>query len=65
MFEVPGMGKAEAFPETETKFFFTIVEGQVTFMRSETGQVTDLLFEINGMKLRAKRVNKTASTGTR
>jgi hypothetical protein len=61
MFGVPGMGQAEAFPETETRFFFTIVEGQVTFLKNERGEFTELLFEVNGMKLRAKRVNKTAS----
>ena len=64
MFAVPGMGKVEAMPETDTKFFFTVVDGQVTFVKNEAGQVTDLLFEINGMKLRAKRVNKAASGGT-
>ena len=63
MFAVPGMGKVEALPETDTKFFFTVVDGQVTFVKNAAGQVTDLLVEINGMKLRAKRVNKAASGG--
>ena len=63
MFSVPGQGKVEAFPESETKFFFTVIDAQVTFMKNEKGDVTELLFEVNGMKLRAKRVNKTASSG--
>jgi hypothetical protein len=61
MFSVTGMGTVEAFPESETKFFFTVIDAQVTFMKNERGEVTELLFEVNGMKLRAKRVNKTAS----
>jgi mono/diheme cytochrome c family protein len=63
MFSVPGMGIAEAFPESEMKFFFTVIDAQVTFMKNERGDVTELLLEVNGMKLRAKRVNKTASNG--
>jgi len=51
----------EAFPESETKFFFTVFDAQVTFVKNERGEVNELLFEVNGMKLRAKRVNKTAS----
>ncbi|MFY9554882.1 MAG: DUF3471 domain-containing protein [Blastocatellia bacterium] len=61
MFSVPGQGKVEAFPESETKFFFTVIDAQVTFMKNERGEVTELLFEVNGMKLRAKRVNKVAT----
>lgn len=63
MFSVAGMGTVEAFPESETKFFFTVIDAQVTFLKSPEGAVTELLFEVNGMKLRAKKVNKTA-TGT-
>ena len=62
MFSVTGMGTVEAFPESDTKFFFTVIDAQVTFMKNERGEVTELLFEVNGMKLRAKRVNKTASS---
>ena len=61
MFSVPGQGTVEAFPESDTKFFFTIIDAQVTFLKNEQGQVTELLFEVNGLKLRAKRVNKTAA----
>jgi hypothetical protein len=61
MFTVPGQGTVEAFPESDTKFFFTVIDAQVTFMRNEQGQVTELLFEVNGLKLRAKKINKTAA----
>jgi uncharacterized protein DUF3471/copper type II ascorbate-dependent monooxygenase-like protein len=60
MFSVPGQGKVEAFPESETKFFFTVIDAQVTFIKNERDEVTELLFDVNGMKLRAKRVNKVA-----
>jgi hypothetical protein len=53
----------EAFPESDTKFFFTVIDAQVTFLKNDQGAVTELLFEVNGMKLRAKKVNKTASSG--
>ena len=61
MFSVTGMGTVEAIPESVTKFFFTVFDAQVTFVKNERGEVNELLFEVNGMKLRAKRVNKTAS----
>ena len=63
LFSVSGMGTVEAFPESDTRFFFTVIDAQVTFLKNEQGAVTELLFEVNGMKLRAKRVNKTASGG--
>jgi len=63
MFAVPGQGTVEAFPESETKFFFTVIDAQVTFNKNDQGEVTELLFEINGMKLKAKKINKAASTG--
>src|SRR6185295_5909676 len=64
IFSVTGMGTVEAFPESETKFFFTVIDAQVTFIKNDQGAVNELLFEVNGMKLREKKVNKTASTGS-
>ena len=64
MFSVTGMGTVEAFAESDTKFFFTVIDAQVTFLKNEQGEVNELLFEVNGMKLRAKRVNKSASSGS-
>jgi len=53
--------KIEAFPETETRFFFKIFDAQVTFIRNEKGDVTGITFEINGRTMKANRVNKVAS----
>jgi mono/diheme cytochrome c family protein len=61
MFTAPGQPKIEAFPESETKFFFKIFDAQVTFVRDEKGAVTELLFEVNGRTLRAKKINKVAA----
>jgi hypothetical protein len=61
MFTAPGQPKIEAFPESETRFFFKIIDAQVTFLKDDKGSVTGLTFEINGRTLRATRVNRTAS----
>jgi mono/diheme cytochrome c family protein len=63
MFSAPGQPKLEAFPESETKFFFKLVEAKATFLKNEKGEVTELLFEINRQSLRAKKVNKAAGSG--
>ena len=61
MFTAPGQPKIEAFPESETKFYFKIIDAQVTFLKDEKGAVTGLIFEINGRSMRATRVNKVAA----
>jgi len=55
MFSAPGQPSVEAFPEAENKFYFKIFDGQVTFTRNDQGQVTGLLFEVNGRTIRASR----------
>ena len=35
----PGWMKAEAFPESETKFFLRAMDAQMTFVRNERGEV--------------------------
>jgi hypothetical protein len=60
MFTAPGQPKIEAFPESDTRFFFKIFDAQVTFIRNEKGEVTELTLEVNGRTIRARRVNKVA-----
>jgi hypothetical protein len=60
MFSAPGQPMIEAYPESETRFYFTVVDGQVTFLRKENGEVTELVFEINGRSIRANRIKKVA-----
>jgi mono/diheme cytochrome c family protein len=63
MFTAPGQPKIEAFPETETRFFFKIFDAQVTFIKNDKGEVTELTFEVNGRTMRARRLNKVAPQG--
>ncbi len=63
IFAAPGQPKIEAFPESENKFFFKVVDAQVTFIRNEKGEGMELIFEMNGQGVRAKRANKAADQG--
>ncbi len=40
--------RAEMFPESETKFFLTVVDAQLTFMRDASGKVTHLVLHQGG-----------------
>jgi hypothetical protein len=64
MFTAPGLPKVEAYPESETRFFFILVDGQVTFNRDARGAVTGLVFEIMGRTMRANRTTKVAVPAT-
>jgi hypothetical protein len=61
MFTGAGIPKVEAYPESENKFYFTVVDAQVTFLKNEEGQVSELVFEINGRTIKAKRVSKVTA----
>jgi hypothetical protein len=54
----------EIFPESETKFFFKVVDAQITFVKNEKGDVTELIVETNGRSIRAKKIIKPAADGT-
>ena len=64
LFNVPGLANIEAYPESETSFYFTVAEGQVTFNKNDKGEVTGLVLDFNGRSLRANRVKKVASPPT-
>ena len=55
LFTAPGQPTVEAFPETETKFYFKIFDGVVTFVRNDAGQVSGLVLEANGRTIRAMK----------
>jgi hypothetical protein len=63
MFTSQGQPKIEALPESETRFYFRMVDAQVTFIKNEKGEVTELVFEMNGRSIKAKKISKVASTG--
>jgi len=50
-----GQAKAELFPESETKFFLKVVDAQVTFVKDDKGQVTDLILH-QGVDQLAKKI---------
>jgi serine-type D-Ala-D-Ala carboxypeptidase/endopeptidase len=51
-----GQSKVEIFPESETEFFLTVADVQVTFVKDDKGQVNEAIFNQNGRKLTAKRI---------
>lgn len=54
--EVPGQQKIEIFAESETDFFVTVVDAQLTFVKDDRGQVTHIIFHQNGQNVPAKRI---------
>jgi CubicO group peptidase (beta-lactamase class C family) len=54
--EQAGQAPVRIYPESETKFFARTLNAEVTFTRSESGQMTGLVLAINGVKLPAKRL---------
>ncbi len=57
MLVAPGWMKAEAFPESETRFFLRAMDAQMTFVRNEKGEVTGFVFEMGNRTMQAKRVS--------
>jgi CubicO group peptidase (beta-lactamase class C family) len=55
MTEVTGQPKIELFPESETKFFFRVMDALVTFIKDEKGKVTGLILYLGGEQ-RAKKI---------
>jgi len=51
-----GQGKFELFAETETDFFLKVVDAQITFVKDDKGQVTNLVLHQNGVNQTAKKV---------
>jgi murein DD-endopeptidase len=51
----------EIFAESQTKFFLTVVDAQITFVKNEKGEVTHLILHQNGMDQKAVRKNAPAS----
>jgi len=48
--------KVELFPESETKFFTKVVDGQITFVKDEGGHVTHLILNLDKQEIRAKKI---------
>jgi len=55
-----GFPTAPIFPESETKFFFKAVDVELTFVKDEKGDVTELVLDQGGRTFHAKKVKKMA-----
>ena len=51
-----GQNTSDLFPESETEFFFKIVDAQISFVRDAQGRVTGLVLHQNGNDLAARRI---------
>lgn len=56
MAQPSGQSKNELFPSSETEFFLKVVNAQVTFVKNEQGQVTQLILHQNGRNMPAKKI---------
>jgi hypothetical protein len=53
--QLTGQPFFEVFPESETSFFYKVVDAQITFVKNDKGEVTELILHQNGDKT-AKRI---------
>ena len=56
-----GQINVEFFPESETKFFATIVHAQISFNTDGQGQVTELVLHQNGLEQHAPRISESTA----
>jgi D-alanyl-D-alanine-carboxypeptidase/D-alanyl-D-alanine-endopeptidase len=54
--QATGQNKFELFAETETDFFLKVVDAQITFVKDDKGQVTQLVLHQNGVNQPAKKI---------
>ncbi|MCU1287417.1 MAG: beta-lactamase [Acidobacteriales bacterium] len=53
--QATNQGKLQIFPESESKFFYKVVDAQLEFFRDPSGKVTHLILYQNGRELKAVR----------
>ena len=54
--QLTGQQSFEVFPESETEFFYKIVDAQLTFVKDSTGSVTQLVLHQNGRDQKLTKV---------
>ena len=52
----PGQPEVEIFPESETTFFVKAFDAEITFIKNEKGEVTELIFHAGGNDIPAKKI---------
>jgi Domain of unknown function (DUF3471) len=58
-----GQVNVEFFPESDTKFFATVVHAQISFNTDGQGQVTELVLHQNGLEQNAPRITEPNAKG--
>lgn len=56
--QLTGQPKLEIFPNTETEFFWKVVDAQVTFVKDADGNVTHVIHRQNGKEFEAPRLEE-------
>ena len=56
MAQATGQPKAELYQSSATEFFLKVVDAQVTFVKNEQGQVTQLILHQGGQNIPAKKI---------
>jgi hypothetical protein len=46
--QLTGQTFLEVFPESQTDFFYKVVDARLTFVKNDKGEVTDLILHQNG-----------------
>lgn len=49
--QATGQGKFQIFPESETKFYYKVVDAQITFVKDNSGKVTKLVLHQSGQDM--------------
>ncbi len=63
--QATGQPEFEIFAESETKFFYRVVDAQITFKTDETGNTESLTLHQGGMNMPAKRLKEKSEKGDR
>jgi CubicO group peptidase (beta-lactamase class C family) len=53
--QATGQGKAPIYPESETKFFPTVIDAEIEFVKDADGKVANLILHQNGHDMKAPR----------
>ena len=60
---ITGQPRFQVFPESEAKYFYRVVDAQITFGRAEDGSVDHLVLHQGGRDQRAERMEDAGSGG--
>jgi serine-type D-Ala-D-Ala carboxypeptidase/endopeptidase len=60
--QLTGQPKVQVFPESDQKFFFKVVDAQLTFDTDAQGKATQVVLHQNGRDITAKRIDDAQAT---